>query len=176
MLPPHRALVLVALCCALACSRRSDPPAPTAAPPPASSAASEPPAAGNPAAARHAPGAAPALIGELTADDYRGCACSLATADGALVFWDDGPAVMRLGDELVTLADDGAFGIAAERIGDTHRDEFRVKDIAVRIDWTVTSVCGPDDEDCEAVGVEASITASRGEVQHNLRATGSCGC
>jgi hypothetical protein len=52
---------------------------------------------------------------------------------------------------------------------------YRGENAEVRVDYVITSVCAPGDENCEAFGYDARITVTRRSGKVVLQARGICG-
>lgn len=114
-----------------------------------------------------------------------GCGCSLAlnAADlrkGRYVFIQDigEPAYINLDGKDLKLeeVDSGGFEAITEKVGDRSWVAFVAGDVKVRIDWTVTRVCDPKDEDCEATNYKAVMTITRKTRRAIVKTIGLCGC
>jgi hypothetical protein len=87
-----------------------------------------------------------------------------------------GRAVMNLGglDIRLTLARPEESGSTPPK-GDLSRHWYRGKNLQVRVDYTVSGLCPPDDESCEVIYYDAEIHLVSGRSQWTLAAHGLCG-
>ena len=61
-------------------------------------------------------------------------------------------------------------------VGTRSHTRYRANGIAVRVDFVVTRVCGPDDENCESTDYDATFTVTKGGRKRIVKAKGVCGC
>jgi len=45
-----------------------------------------------------------------------------------------------------------------------------------QINYIVTSICSPDDENCEWTGMDATIILKQGNLKAGAKVRGGCGC
>jgi hypothetical protein len=62
------------------------------------------------------------------------------------------------------------------RVGSRHSETYASGQTTIRIDWTVSSLCAPDDEGCEVTWYTAVITVSRNGRTQKVNGRGLCGC
>lgn len=67
-------------------------------------------------------------------------------------------------------------GKRKERVGDRSWQIYSGGDVKVRVDYVVTKVCDPNDEDCEATYYRANMTVTRGKQRLVVRGIAICGC
>jgi hypothetical protein len=46
----------------------------------------------------------------------------------------------------------------------------------VYLDYVVTEVCAPNDQDCEWIEADGAITIERGARKQTIKVKGGCGC
>ena len=63
-----------------------------------------------------------------------------------------------------------------ERVGDRAWETYAAEDVTVRVDYMVTRVCGPREEDCEVTNYRATMTITRGNQRLVVKGLASCGC
>jgi hypothetical protein len=59
--------------------------------------------------------------------------------------------------------------------GDRSTCSYAAKGITVRVDFVVTGLCDPNDESCEVVYYDATITVARGDGKRAIKVKGMCG-
>ena len=64
---------------------------------------------------------------------------------------------------------------SVERAG-TRSETYRANGIGVRVDYVVTRVCKPNDENCESTGYAATFSVTNGGRKWAIKGRGSCGC
>jgi hypothetical protein len=50
------------------------------------------------------------------------------------------------------------------------------RSVTIIMDRVITRVCPKDDEDCEFIGYDATITITKGDLKQEVKVTGGCGC
>jgi len=65
---------------------------------------------------------------------------------------------------------------SVERAGIRSYERYRADSIGVRIDYVVTRVCKPNDENCESTGYAATFSVTNGGRKSVIKGRGSCGC
>ena len=63
-----------------------------------------------------------------------------------------------------------------ERVGDRAWETYSDGDVTVRVDYVVTRVCGPREEDCEVTNYRATMTITRGKQKLVVKGLANCGC
>jgi hypothetical protein len=63
-----------------------------------------------------------------------------------------------------------------EKVGDRWWETYAAGDVKVRIDYTVTKVCTPQDEMCETTYLNAIMTVSQKSRKTTVKLTGYSGC
>lgn len=63
-----------------------------------------------------------------------------------------------------------------ERVGDRSRERYSAGNVTARIDYLVTAVCDPRDENCEVTRYSVRLTVSRAKASTTVRASAACGC
>ena len=63
----------------------------------------------------------------------------------------------------------------SERKGERFSRRYASGDVKVHMDIVVTSVCAPNDEQCEFTGYKATVTVSKGSRKQTVEAVGGCG-
>lgn len=76
--------------------------------------------------------------------------------------------------ELTVLRDEEFKGDV--RVGDRSFQTYRSGNLGVRIDYTVTRICDPNDEGCEVTWYSATITVTRSDSSQRAKVLGVCGC
>ncbi|MEK6321758.1 MAG: hypothetical protein AABN33_08740 [Acidobacteriota bacterium] len=62
------------------------------------------------------------------------------------------------------------------RVGDRFFQTYGSGNLRVRIDYTVTRICDPNDEGCERTWYSATITVTRSSSFRRAKVLGVCGC
>jgi hypothetical protein len=65
---------------------------------------------------------------------------------------------------------------SVERAGMRSYERYRAANIGVRIDYVVTRVCKPNDEDCEATAYDATFSVTNHGRKRVIKSRGYCGC
>lgn len=65
---------------------------------------------------------------------------------------------------------------SVERPGMRSYETYRAANIGVRIDYVVTRVCKPNDEDCEATAYDATLSVTNRGRKRVIKSRGYCGC
>jgi hypothetical protein len=60
--------------------------------------------------------------------------------------------------------------------GDRSKSIYATGNIKVQVDYVVTDICDPKDQECEVTSYAATITVKRGSSQQVVKAVGSSGC
>jgi predicted urease superfamily metal-dependent hydrolase len=64
---------------------------------------------------------------------------------------------------------------SVERPGIRSYERYRADSIGVRVDYVVTRVCKPNDENCESTGYAATFSVTNRGRKRVIKSTGSCG-
>ena len=122
-------------------------------------------------------------LGYLSQNDC-GCGLSFNQSDlqnGEYLLWtgptENAPAHIKLnGTEIQLRFVARSKTSARESVGDRTWKTYSSKNVRLRIEYKVTSVCAPDDEQCEATSYRVKmIVRYRGRVRV-IRGVGICGC
>lgn len=62
------------------------------------------------------------------------------------------------------------------RIRDRSWEVYTLGNTKLRIDYTISKLCDPNDEGCEVTYYRATINLTKGAQKTIVRATGLCGC
>jgi len=62
------------------------------------------------------------------------------------------------------------------KVGDHFRETFAGDDLKAHIDYVVTGICDPKDEDCEVINFDATITVERHGGKQQVKTSGLLGC
>jgi hypothetical protein len=65
---------------------------------------------------------------------------------------------------------------AQPKIGQRSFSQYKSGNLRVRVDYIVTGVCQPNDEQCESTSYNARISVVRGASRRIIEAKGGCGC
>ena len=117
-------------------------------------------------------------------DGVFGCGCSISrnrSEERKLKFILETPmddaTYIQLNGKRVTLRQVAASKLRRrERVGDRSWETYAAGDVTVRVDYVVTRVCGPNEEDCEVTNYRATMTISRGKQRLVVKGVASCGC
>ena len=63
-----------------------------------------------------------------------------------------------------------------EKVGKQSTYHYLAQDLRVRVDYTITRLCDPDDEACEVTWYDATITVIKDQRKQMVKVTGTCGC
>lgn len=63
-----------------------------------------------------------------------------------------------------------------EKIGDRKWEIFNAGNTHLRVDYTISKLCDPKDESCEAIYYKAILTLTRDKQKVVLNTIGACGC
>jgi hypothetical protein len=127
--------------------------------------------------------------------DGGGCGCSLSLIDadqkkGRIVYFGDicerRPCAMaepHAGAKINLDGKDLELQLAgysktkdASKVGARLWTIYTAGDVKVRVDWTVTEVCKPEDEGCEVTRYKAVMTITRKTERAIVETVGDCGC
>ena len=61
-------------------------------------------------------------------------------------------------------------------VGARSYKRYKANGIAVRIDFVVTRICKPGDEQCESTDYDATFTVTKAGRKRVIKAKGVCGC
>lgn len=61
-------------------------------------------------------------------------------------------------------------------VGSRFYEEYEAPGVKVRIDYVTTWVCPPDDEQCDHIKHDATITVTKGKSKTTLKAIAVCAC
>jgi hypothetical protein len=61
-------------------------------------------------------------------------------------------------------------------VGSRSNKKYKAKGIAVQIDYVITRICKPDDEQCESTDYDATFTVTKAGRKRVIKAKGVCGC
>ena len=62
------------------------------------------------------------------------------------------------------------------KVGDRSWEIYKAGDTTLRVDYTVSKLCDPNDEACEVIYYKATITLTRKGQKETLKTIGYCGC
>jgi len=62
------------------------------------------------------------------------------------------------------------------KVGDRYSETYTGDGLKTRIDYVVTGVCAPNDESCEVINLDATITVERNGSKQQIKASGLLGC
>ena len=62
------------------------------------------------------------------------------------------------------------------KVGDRSWETYVAGDLKVRLDYTVTKTCDPNDENCEVTYYRARMTVMRGKQRRIVNGVALCGC
>jgi hypothetical protein len=112
-----------------------------------------------------------------------GCGCYLSRSKSELeqsrylfVGPMDDPAYLNLNGKTIRLRQVGGNTRRDRRIGDRFRETYAGDGVTVRIDYVVTRICDPNDENCESTDYKTRLTVRRGKQVTVLNGFGVCGC
>lgn len=89
----------------------------------------------------------------------------------------DEPGYLNIDGETIKLKSmGGSKARRNERVGDRSWERFSVGNITARIDYLVTAVCDPDDENCESTRYSVRLAVARARASTTVRALATCGC
>ncbi len=116
--------------------------------------------------------------------EFDGAGCSLwlpsdrSQSDDRHIFVSDfrNTATMNINGRDVHLVQvQGAEWKAESKKGDRLRFSYRGDGVEAAVDYVIAAVCAPDDESCEVLRVNATITVTRGSSKRVVAAQGLCG-
>ena len=117
-----------------------------------------------------------------SADD--GCGCSFSY--NLTEFWKDKHLFVSPMDEATFINVDGkdvelrlvtqSKENRDEKVGDRSWQTYVAGEIKVRVDYTVTKICDPNDENCEVTYYRAKLTVMRGKQRRVVNGVALCGC
>jgi hypothetical protein len=61
-------------------------------------------------------------------------------------------------------------------VGSRSNKKYKAKGIAVQVDYVITRICKPDDEQCESTDYDATFTVTKAGRKRVIKAKGVCGC
>jgi len=79
-------------------------------------------------------------------------------------------------DLTLRLIDDGDGKNGELKVGDRSWEIYNAGNTKVRVDYTVSKLCDPNDEACEVIYYKATITVIRNGIKETLKSIGYCGC
>jgi len=84
---------------------------------------------------------------------------------------------MNIDGHDVDLKMTGGAGMDRElKVGDRYSETYTGDGLKARIDYVVTGVCAPNDESCEVINLDATITVERNGSKQQIKASGLLGC
>jgi hypothetical protein len=83
---------------------------------------------------------------------------------------------MNIGGKDVKLKLVGSSNESDWKVGARSFKRYEAQGIAVRIDYVVTRVCRPGDEQCESTDYDATFTVTKAGRRRAIKAKGVCGC
>jgi hypothetical protein len=129
----------------------------------------------------------PLLVGVIKRyDTNQGCGCYFKTpkeaqkarwqVTGPYIFLDDGvDTLMNIDGKDVALKLLKSKG-SGDKVGDKYRNIYRAEDIMVYLDYVVTEVCPPNDQECEWIEADGTITIEQGARKQTIKVKGGRGC
>jgi hypothetical protein len=134
---------------------------------------------------RSARAAGARLVGYLSGVDVEGSGCGFRLAgerrsSSRYIFFEDfsdEAPYMNIGGKNVRLrlVSSSEPSNGAVRKGQRFSRSYIAGEVRVGMRMAVTSVCAPNDEQCEYTGYRATITVSKGGRRQTVRAVGGCG-
>jgi hypothetical protein len=132
-----------------------------------------------------ATGQKPPQIGTIKKMLADGCGCSLQSPSDhqkhnqRFLFLSDFGDIVQMNiddvDRRLKLAN-STKGKGKPVVGNRHSETYISGETKVKIDWTVSEVCDPQDESCEVTWYSAVITVNRSGRIGKVTARGMCGC
>ena len=133
-----------------------------------------------------APPAPPLKLGIIKDDrQFDGCGCSLYLNRGDernhravfLADFSENAAINLNGKDLkLRLTDSSPEKNDNAKVGDRSWEIYKAGSTTLRVDYTITKVCDPNDESCEVIHYRATLTLIQKGQKTSIRTTGLCGC
>lgn len=117
------------------------------------------------------------VVGALE-QDFSGCGCGLARGSDTVF-------ASTMSDEAWMNVDgaDVALRRTSEdthselhKVGETATETYEAGALEATLTWKVISVCGPNQPECESIGLDAVIAVARDGRITRVDASGGCGC